>query len=139
MNARSAIAATEIGQGEEKGVGKPPFIKNYQTPPENDLYENGALQKSNSLISSLPDEVKKNLRGYENMMLDEQIISILGQYQGYISVDRIILKLWEDYKVSPLRAKVLAHLRLLDTAGQVIKQEGTKGNYELAKRNPNNG
>ena len=87
-------------------------------------------EKSQSIVN-LPEEVKKNIVGYEDMELEELVLAILGQYQGHISVDRIILKLWGDYQKSPARAKVLARLRMLESESIISKQDGTKGNYKL--------
>ncbi len=134
MASKPSIPATESHHPEAKegGLAITRLTPHDQPYLENELHENKPLlQNCTSSIIDLPEEVKKNLVGYGDMELDEYLLAILRQYQGHISVDRIILKLWGDFKQSPARAKVLARLRLLDEAGHILKQEGTKGNYTL--------
>lgn len=85
-------------------------------------------------ILDLPDEVKKNLVGYDQMELETLISNIFKLYNHPITVDRIVTTLWHNHKKSPDRGKVIRTVRQLVSYGVVAKVGGTKATYTLAMR-----
>jgi hypothetical protein len=83
-------------------------------------------------ILDLPEDVKKNIVGYEDMELDEMLLKILAIHTAATSADRIIMLLYTTYQKQPKREKVLARLRGLEKAGSVKKVEGVRSMYSLA-------
>lgn len=93
----------------------------YQSPPN----------AKKPTILDLPDEVKKNIVGYEDQALDEMLRQILRSFTAAVSVDRVIPLLWTLYQQQPTRAKVMQRLRLLALSGEVQKVDGIRSHYRL--------
>lgn len=89
----------------------------------------GAIAGQPESILDLPDEVKKNIVGYEDMELDEMLLRLLGGSQGAITCDRLIQLLWVKFKRNPSRTKVMARLRFLSAANSIEKMEGCRSMY----------
>lgn len=81
-------------------------------------------------VFDLPDEVKRNIVGYDDLELDEMLTRILGCFTAPVTCDRIIQVLWQKYKRTTDRAKVIARLRLLSSNGQIKKVEGSRSTYQ---------
>lgn len=84
-------------------------------------------------ILDLPDDVKANIVGYEDMALDEMITGVLSRYMRGTTCDRIIQQLWTQYRQNPLRAKVMQRLRGLIRFGNIEKVEGMRSMYRLVR------
>lgn len=84
-------------------------------------------------ILDLPEEVRKNIVGFEDMETDEYIRRILRGHTKPINVDRIVILLYTDYKRSINRGKLLARLRTMVEEGEITKEEGARGLYSLVR------
>lgn len=98
----------------------------------NQTLQQDAASNHPESILGLPDDVKKNIVGYEDMELDELLLRIIGSFSAALPTDRIILYLYTTYQKAPPRAKVLARLRLLCASGVIFKKEGIRGTYSAA-------
>ena len=87
-----------------------------------------------SLISGLddvPEDVRKNIKGYEKMLLDEQLMKILYVKGCAVKVDDIVFGMWLSFKKQIDRMTVIRRLNDLVTQEKVDRIEGKRGWYRL--------
>lgn len=92
-----------------------------------------ALQNASSAVAKLddvPESVRAQLTGYDDMIADERLLAVLGSYQQF-TLDKIILALWHRFQHTEDRQKVIARLRLLCKRGLVDKVQGCRSVYVL--------
>lgn len=79
----------------------------------------------------LPEEVKKQLIGYEDIELEKQLFDcVTTAGKGVINVDKIIVALWHRHKKVADRNKVLRTLNAMVEHGIIIKHQSPRG-YSL--------
>lgn len=84
-------------------------------------------------VNDLPDDVKKNLIGFDTMELDQLLLNILNTPGHIYTVDRIILTMWISYQKKYDRMLVIRRLRSLTHQGFVSKQARTRGIYAITE------
>lgn len=84
-------------------------------------------------ILSLPDDVKKNMIGYEDMELDQYILRALNSYADYITVDKLVLTLWFQFTRKADRMKLIKRLRILQKENKVAKASLRRGLYQITE------
>jgi predicted transcriptional regulator len=85
-------------------------------------------------IDDIPEDVRKNMVGYENMETEWLLINILEAEGDRCPVDKIILALWLRYKKKIERTKVIQRLRSLVKDGYVTQESGKRGIYSLTEK-----
>ena len=117
----------EMAKGESNPVKTPPSSTTPIPAPQSAFeVSQRALEKQQQQDSvlNLPEEVRKNIIGFEDMEMDEMLTRILTAYTAAISCDRIMQLLWTTYQRAPDRAKVLTRLRHMAKHKQIVKGEG---------------
>lgn len=84
-------------------------------------------------ILDIPDDVKKNIVGYDDMELEQLLLKCLASYAHPINVDRIILTLWVNHKRQADRTKVMALLRVMAAGALIEKLPGARGTYSITE------
>lgn len=81
--------------------------------------------------NDLPDELKKQLIGYEDIELENQLFDIVKTMtKSVITVDKIIVALYHRHKKVVDRNKVLRTLNAMAAAGKIAKHASPRG-YSL--------
>jgi hypothetical protein len=112
-----------------------------KTPPADDFQEKaeaaaGMAVKADapatpSEYDDLPDEVKKQLIGYEDIELEKQLFDIVStQTKGVITVDKVIVALYHRHKKVIDRNKVLRTLNAMADDSRIVKHQSPRG-YSL--------
>lgn len=96
-----------------------------------DVVEKPKKKQSAESILELPDDIKKNLVGFEDMEMEQLLLKSLAHYPHPINVDRVILTLWFNHEKKADRHSVMRRLRLMTVSGLVQKYEGVRGTYAI--------
>lgn len=84
--------------------------------------------------ATLPDEVKKQLKGYEDIELEMQLLDIIkNMSKSVITVDKIIVALYHRHKKVIDRSRVLRRLNAMTAAGKIMKNASPRG-YSLQNK-----
>lgn len=82
-------------------------------------------------LESVPEEVRKNMTGYDAMIAKERIMEILMNGRQ-ASVDKIILALWHKHKFTADRPKIIGYLRQLCKERALEQVQGQRSVYRIA-------
>lgn len=76
----------------------------------------------------LPESVRKQLIGYEDIELQDQLVDCVNAIGALASVDKIFVALYKRHKREDLdRAKVIRTLNILAAEGRLIKNNSPRG------------
>jgi hypothetical protein len=94
-----------------------------------------ALEKENltaagSELDDVPEEVRNQLVGADDMIAEERLLKVLANCQPF-TLDKIILALWHGFKHTEPRGKVQTRLNKLVKRGVVAKHPTQRSVYQL--------
>ena len=93
------------------------------------------LKAAKSELDDVPEEVRAQLVGADDMIAEERLLRVLATGQPF-TVDKIILALWHGFKHSEPRGKVITRLRILVKRGLVAKHPTQRSVYQRASIPP---
>lgn len=86
------------------------------------------LTAARSELDDLPQEVRAQLVGADDMIAEDRLLQVLANGQSF-TLDKIIIALWHGFKHTEPRHKVQSRLRKLEKRGLVKKHPTLRSVY----------